>query len=329
MKSTESALQPLKKIVNLEPSTLQVTWVMNNICSNACTYCLPSLYAGTNHNYDWLNAKEFIRTVINRYKSSHWSVSGGEPTMSPFFPEFIRMIKDSGNTVGITTNGVKPVKYMEKIAHDLNYIAYSYHPEYTNDQEFIEKVLTTNPISTSPVRVMMHADPKLWDKSKALIKRLSKNPTISYESVKVTPYKGVAKYAFDYSPEQLEWFGDIKSSQFGRMETQVDSSPAMKALLIDENDTAYDTDNISPVEWINQGLTNFNGWKCNIGLESLFIGTTGHIERGNCIVGGIIGHLDNPQEVQWPTKAVTCNVDICHCATDMFISKSKLHSELK
>jgi len=324
MKSTTKLL-PLRKITNKFPRTLQVTWVINNICSNACTYCLPGLYAGTNHNYEWENAKRFIYIVLDRYESSHWSISGGEPTMSPFFKEFIKIIRDSGNTVGITTNGVKPVKYQSEIAPYLHYITYSYHPEYTDDTSFIEKVLTTNFVSPSPIRVMMHADPLLWEKSKTFIKRIKKNPTITYESVKVQPYPGVPTKAFNYSEEQLKWF-DLEDAHRSNCEyPKMVRDPEnfnMEATLEDVEGKLFSTSNMNPVEWINRGLTDFNGWKCNIGLESLFIGTNGHLERGNCEVGGFIGHLDKPEDIKWPRKPITCNIHLCHCATDMFATKS-------
>lgn len=318
-------INPLKEVVNLRPDVAQITWVMNNICSNQCTYCLPGLYAGTNHNYEWKNAKKFIEIVLKKYGKTHWSVSGGEPTMSPFFKEFIEIIKENGSSVGITTNGVKPVKYMSEIANNLHYIAYSYHPEYTDDTAFIEKVLTTNHISPSPIRVMMHANQELWDKSMKFINRIRKNPTISYESVKVQPYPGVHKFAFDYTKEQLQWFNNPLASyqsnqpHFPRKPETI----GVSSNYIDIHNNVVHSSQANAVEWINRKYTNFNKWSCNIGLESLFIGTTGDIERGNCLVGGYIGHIDKPDEVNWPTKPITCNIDLCHCATDVQISKKR------
>jgi hypothetical protein len=49
---------------------MYLTWVMNNICTNACSYCHPNLHTGTNHNYDWDNAEKFINIVLGNCEIS-------------------------------------------------------------------------------------------------------------------------------------------------------------------------------------------------------------------------------------------------------------------
>ena len=41
-----------------------LTWVINNICTNKCSYCPPSLHNGKNHHYDWNQAKKFINNLF-------------------------------------------------------------------------------------------------------------------------------------------------------------------------------------------------------------------------------------------------------------------------
>ena len=61
-------LSPLKKVRNNHPDVFQVTWIINDICSNSCSYCLPALFAGTNHGYDWNNAKMFVKHILDTKK---------------------------------------------------------------------------------------------------------------------------------------------------------------------------------------------------------------------------------------------------------------------
>ena len=121
---------PIVKIQAKFPDTLQLTWILNNICTNKCSYCIPELYAGKNHHYEWDNAKIFVELLLEKYKNIHCNISGGEPTMSPFMIELAKKFYDNGHTAGITSNGVRTVKYFTKLSKYLNYIVFSYHPEY-------------------------------------------------------------------------------------------------------------------------------------------------------------------------------------------------------
>ena len=77
---------------------------------------------------------------------------------------------------------------------------------------------------------------------------------------------------------------------------------------------------------INENNTNFKGWSCNIGLEQLSIGYSGHIHRGGCQWprGRAIGHLSRYQEIDFPIHPIICNLPGCYCPTDIRISKSLL-----
>ena len=48
--------------------------------------------------------------------------------------------------------------------------------------------------------------------------------------------------------------------------------------------------------YINSGQTNFKGYVCEVGLKSLFIDHSGEIFLGNCCIGGVQGHMDEPDE---------------------------------
>ena len=69
-------------------NAMTVTWVMNNICTNHCDYCPPVLHRGNNHNYSWDRAREFMNRLFKRYLRVNLSISGGEPTLSPFLKTF-------------------------------------------------------------------------------------------------------------------------------------------------------------------------------------------------------------------------------------------------
>ena len=67
MKSLNENKTPVVKIQRRTPGVMAVTWVINNICTNACKYCPPNLHKGKNHHYDWENAKRFWQLLLNKY----------------------------------------------------------------------------------------------------------------------------------------------------------------------------------------------------------------------------------------------------------------------
>jgi len=78
------------------------------------------------------------------------------------------------------------------------------------------------------------------------------------------------------------------------------------------------------VYYINRGQTNFKGYECDLGLRSLFISALGEIKRGNCMVGGIIGSINEPDLIQWPTESIICPYNICNCSSDVNINKRRI-----
>ena len=74
-------------------------------------------------------------------------------------------------------------------------------------------------------------------------------------------------------------------------------------------------------DYVNQGMTNFDGYTCEVGLKSLFVRPNGTIYLGNCLVNGKIGNITKPDKIMWPTETVKCNLDICSCSSDVNINK--------
>jgi organic radical activating enzyme len=318
---------PLKAVRNNHPDVFQVTWIINDICSNSCSYCLPSLFAGTNHGYDWNNAKRFVKHILDTKEKSHWSISGGEPTMSPFFKEFVKMVDDAGSTVGMTTNGVKPTYYLVDIAPYLAYIAFSYHPQFSDDDALIEKILSCAFFTASSVRIMLPANQPYWDKSMKFIKRVHKMKSITYETVRVLPFSDhsgpIDPETHDYTEDQLKFFDNPMSKS-----SIMNPNRLLNSKYVPINATFYQKDEQTTthyennaVEYINRGYGNLKGWSCSAGIESVFVGANGRVTTANCHNDGIIGHIDRPDEIKWPKENTICKLDLCHCATDFILSK--------
>ena len=309
----------MNKIIRVQQpddAPLHLTWIINNICTNKCSYCPSDLHNGTNHHYEWANAKRFFEMLFARYPRIHCSVSGGEPSISPFFPEIAKTFHDAGHTIGITSNAAKPVSYWRDIAQYLNYISFSWHPEFP-DKNFEEKIMAAATQIPVTVRIMML--PSKWDECVEMFNTMYANEHIFTEAVRINDHAGADKTAHIYTEEQSEWF--TKNPSNHRNLTQLNHVPVPKII----SDYYFDDGTVVPranaSDWVNKGFTNFNGYTCEIGLKSLLVRPNGIIYLGNCLVDGKIGNINKPDNILWPSAPVKCNIDLCDCSSDVNINK--------
>ena len=312
----------MKKIIKIQQqdeSLMHLTWVINNICPNSCSYCPTSLHTGKNHHYEWENAKKFFQLLFKRYPSIHCSVSGGEPSVSPIFKEIIDIFHQAGHTVGLTSNAAKPVGYWRDISPKLNFICFSYHPEFPDDN-FIEKITEAGKHTLVTTRVMMH--PKYWDNSVDMYNKLYSIENVYTESVRVLDWQGGSDSSCSvYSSEQLDWLDKNPGNQNKKYLEHLHGRR-----VVDMIPTIYFNDNTvdkkpNTVDYINSGMTNFNGYECSVGLKSLYISYDGKIMLANCFINGSIGNINDPDNIQWPVESVVCNKNLCHCTSDVNVDK--------
>lgn len=311
-----------KKLIQIRQTerVMQLTWVINNICTNHCDYCPPTLHAGKNHHYEWEKAKSFITRLINHYPEIHCSISGGEPTVSPFFPELVNMFYEAGHTVGITTNGSRNARYWAEIAPKLSYICFSYHPSH-HDPELLNKVRASAEYTQCSVRVMM--DSRYWGQSMQFYKECLDIPYITVEPVRILPEMADRHVGDDYTDEQNKWLSTTPVRQ-PKIKVMHTANPTWRS---GKTQSSFYYDDGSIDLWgdtnyiISSGQNDFRGWACNIGLESLFVHFDGWVKKGNCYQGGTLFHIDQHENYDLPMNAELCTQKICHCGTDVLISK--------
>ena len=310
----------MNKIIRIEQpvnAPLNLTWIINNICTNHCSYCATNLHMGKNHNYEWDNALRFFEMLFEKYPRIHCSVSGGEPSVSPFFPEICKLFYDRGHTIGVTTNLAKPVRYWKELAPYLNYASISWHVQFI-DPNFLEKALAVADLIPTNVRVLML--PGQWEQCVNAYNELSKIDKFTTEPVRIQDKRGMDTTAHVYNIEQQIWFEQNRPTNEGKMLhlTRKDV-PGLGAMYFFEDGTSIE--NANTTDLVNSGLTHFKGYDCEIGLKSLYIDYNGKVFAGNCCVCGPLGTINDPENISWPTKPLKCSVNLCHCDTDVSINK--------
>lgn len=322
-----------KVIERIEGNYSVITWVLNNACTYDCRYCPDMLHNGPNTRWSWEQISPFLDEVFRQYPGSiRFSLSGGEPTVSPFFPELVRKISKKGGFIGITTNLTRSIRYIKENFGYLKYAACSFHPSMVfnkkidDEYDFIEKVKIGSEYTYMPVRVMM--DPEYWDQTVKFIEEL-KNETDTHISLVYiqNQYGASPKKICDisYTSEQIQYILDFdwNTSAKKPIKSKINTtaSPAEMATVIYENGDIERINDSQPL--INAGETRFFDYTCFIGKESLFINYDGSIKKGNCAVGGVVGNIENFEEIDWfdVKRPIRCDIGWCQCGADVPISK--------
>jgi MoaA/NifB/PqqE/SkfB family radical SAM enzyme len=311
-------------ITNIEniSGVTHITWILNNICTNSCVYCPPELRNGKNHHYDWSHAESFIEELFTRYTKIHVTISGGEPTLSPFLLDLVSKFHNAGHTIGMNSNGVRTARYYEELAPMLSYMCMSWHPSGDNDQ-FIEKALASAKGCLTKIRVMM--DARYWDQCIQFLDQLKKIKELGWEPVRITKWydNTEAESSYNYTSEQNNWFNNAptEGAKFFRLKYPLLS----KNQLISHAwlNTGKKIKYIDATQMINQQNNKFQGWKCAQGTESLAIRHTGKIDAANCEQNKKIGHIQDSKNIKWITSLVVCEMPSCDCSSDILLTKYK------
>jgi len=312
----------LIKAIRNETGVFVITWIINNICNRACDYCPSNLHNGGNHHYDWSHANRLADLMISKHKHIHLVISGGEPTMSPWLPDLIKKFTDRGHSVGLTSNGVRTIRYYEELAPMLEYLCLSWHPD-PEDPDFLDKVQAASQHCFTKINLMMPANH--WEKSVAMHEQI-KSTNLTWDPVRITQWhdqpRGSASIA--YTEQQLEWFvsnnGRVHAwDTIKKYSQQINKPiPLNSKIITDQGETQLD-----PIRLINTDRNSFKGWKCSQGLESLFLQYTGEIGMSNCGQNRNIGWIQDLDQVKWPEHDQICGLDRCSCVTDIYLSKHR------
>lgn len=314
-----------KKLISIKQhaQVLQLTWFINNICTNHCAYCPPELHKGRNHNYDWEHARSFLLRLIEQHKKINCLILGGEPTISPFLYEAVELLHSGGHTISLTSNGVRSVEYWKKLAPLINNVSLSYHPGY-EIEDFFKKVQAISEYTQVGVRVMF--DSRYWNKALDFYNECLQIPYLRVDAVRIlSEIAGGHTIGSEYSPDQLNWLSNTPSRQAVdsvlRLKRQ---NPNWKQLYIGSK---FYYDDGTEDYWgdanrlISADKSFFNGWACSIGLESLYINYDGQVRKGNCRQGPDLFHINNHVNHALPTQGEICKMERCICPNDVLVTK--------
>lgn len=319
-----------KKIVridsNIDNHILRIELFLGNVCNYKCWYCFPGSNEG-NHRwpelYPLLNNLTYL---MNYYKENlnktqvFLHIIGGEPTLWPELGDLIKTLKNKHNlVVSISTNGSRSIRWWNENYALFDHILLSCHHQYINLDHMIElgDLLYKKKINLTAIVLM---DPFKWDPCVSIIESLRKSK-FSWPITALEIFHNTVNYnekqkkfiskSLKRIPNLLWWF-------------KTKRMPNKKATILFEDGSKIKV----PHNWLSLNERNkFPGWKCNVGIDTLFINPQGDVS-GAC--GENLYDIDfkyNIFDKDFLTnfkpllKETTCRKSTCECQPEINTSK--------
>ncbi len=326
-------MEKIIKIQNKKSDTLDLEYVLGNVCNYKCHYCFPGSNEG---NYRWPdvnlvtnNIKKLCR-YYSSYKSKfHLKLVGGEPTL---WPELITLVKELKNNfdikISLSTNASRTLRYWDEIADYFDDIMISVHHQYADLDHIIHVANLIYEKNTSVLAVNVLMDPTQWSECVRIVDYLYQNSKHWLLATMPVTFDGVTKY----TAEQND-FLKTKNKRMPPDDWVKKLIEKGKLTTINHNKIIATFNNSEEIEVdgryivINK-LNNFYGFSCNLGVDRIFINKEGLL-TGGCGQQIFDNKLNiNDQNFQFELanikpKAVICKQLICSCIPDILITKCK------
>ena len=297
-----------------------VNWCMGNKCNFSCSYCPMGLHDGSVDWYDYQTVKDFCDNVINHYspKTVYFEFTGGEITLWKHFKELCDHLHTENSRIGLITNGSRTMRYWEELKPNIDHVCISFHPEFTDENKFLELVGFLSDEIRVHANVMM--SPVEFDRCFEVALKLKDIPNISMALQPLIVDFGAELY--EYTTEQH----DILNRQWhltSKFIPRTKTFESYRGAMVTVSDTGERLENWAPNRFISNGLNNWKGWSCHAGVEQMVVDMDGTIYRGWCKVGGGIGHITD-KNLNLSTQPIICSKDFCHCNFDIMSRKEKV-----
>ena len=278
-----------KQIVSIERtgSISTVDWTLGNYCNYSCSYCFPGCHDGTDPvpklNSTMLsNVQHLIDQLrLANKKNIAFSFSGGEPTVYKDFIPLTQHIKSLGCCVGIVTNGSRTLKWWQRGVEYLDDISISIHHEHADIDHICEVIdFLVQHRKNVIVHVMIHFDPKLFEKSLHTLARVRALYEL-HNTVKIIPK------LLRNTHNQVTWYDQSQLDTVNRVAQGINtqrkrlSNISSKSYYVFEDGT---TQTIGRENSLNQQwLTgSWQGYSCAAAEEYIQIDYQGNVGVMSC-----------------------------------------------
>ena len=312
---------------------LNIGWATSNVCNFKCRYCFPGSNEGDAANPQDLDlVVNHITHLIEHYRKNldkqffHLTVLGGEPTVWKDFGRFLEKIKlVQGVYVSVLTNGSRTLRWWKDYGRLIDNLTLSLHVSQADLDHSIEVADIVYSLGKK-VTVQVLMDTACWDQCVEAIDYMKANSRYPW----MIETKPVVHSTVEYTSDQTEY---LKSS-LKRYPTVLWLLRNIRYLFnghirLYRSRALYSDGSkalAKPSTYILSGDTDFRGWSCDIGVESILIDQWGKI-NGSCgqqlfdsnILDPNFANQFNPQ-----LGSVICAMTGCTCLPATHASKFSL-----
>lgn len=310
------------KIENFSTEYLSVEFVLGNVCNYKCHYCFPGCNEGTHRWPDHDVILKNMQSLFSYYKNKgktfiDLKIIGGETTLWPYLEKFVNDIKLTTNVfVRISTNASRTISYWEDKSHLFDEITISVHNEFANLDHIIKVANLIHEKQQSNLYVYVLMDPFNWQKSIDCFTYLQENSDGWFLSIQPVLFDN----STIYSEKQLEYLKSVKKRQSKDVKK---IKPNLTVMFMEDGTVEpYDYKKI-----VLNNANNFYGYKCNLGVDRLYINIEGDIQGacGEKVFNGALNVKDNKFEEKikllGELSPVTCTKNICGCGAEIILNK--------
>jgi MoaA/NifB/PqqE/SkfB family radical SAM enzyme len=298
-----------------------VNWNLGNMCNYSCSYCPPVLNNGSFGWNDLAVIKQFVNSVVEHYapRTVYFEFTGGEVTLWKDFVKCAEYIKSLGHDVGFISNASRTIRWWENNKNNFDHVCLSFHPEHADPDHFFQVVEIMSKVCRTHVNVMGHTNLDMFDAGVKLSRRLAdniENISMAFQPLVVD----FGEQRFPYTDDQQKIF-DEQYKLFGSRVKHTKEYKLYRGSM-DMLDTVNDLkQNSSAHRFIVENTNNWKGWDCWAGVEQIIVDFDGGVWRGWCRVGGPLGRIQRPEQVNFPLNPIRCNKKYCHCNFDIMCKK--------
>jgi organic radical activating enzyme len=111
------------------PIPYQILWDVSRRCNYDCSYCWPNVHNNTDNHFEKEVAFETSDKIIKWANGNEvrFNFGGGEPTLVPYFIEWMKYLKEKNQWTMVTTNGSMSNDFWRECVKYLNSINISAH----------------------------------------------------------------------------------------------------------------------------------------------------------------------------------------------------------
>lgn len=304
---------PVKEYVKQEVSPLNLLLFVADRCNFTCPYCYNRMPRHQN-NADLDLFYKYVADIHKKLPTRELNVSliGGEPTLHPNLLDFCDKLQKLDRVcIEVLTNFTKPLEYYINLLKNNIKIAASWHraPNDMLNWDYVEKMkkipykyFTNDQVE---VRIMMENDN--WENSRKVFNELYP-PFKKYVEISLLSNNNGSPYR--YTDKQLEEYRQlIILTKYKR----------------DFFTVVYNDGSESQVSFSDMYLNpqvNFHLWKCNAGLDYLYVHVNGDVyncqsyyEHNKKPICNIVD--TNGEYIKELYKPCICAVDYCSCDFDV------------